>query len=144
MEQRSLFDKFLIFTTSVHSGTHEMTQDCKPDSITPIQYSILEIIAVSDPMTLSEISDCLRISLPNASREVRKLSERNLIVKKDDLHDKRKQYIQLSEDGAKLMKDTFQCIERKFQWRIEDMSQEELEKLEEAMNILQDRVFYNK
>ncbi|MFC4402226.1 MarR family winged helix-turn-helix transcriptional regulator [Gracilibacillus xinjiangensis] len=144
MEQKSLFENFISFSTNVHRITHELTHECKPDSLTPVQYSILEIITVSDPMTLSEISDCLRISLPNASREVRKLKEKNLIFKKNDLHDKRKQYIQLSKDGKKLMDAAFRSIEAKFQNLIRGMTQTEMEELGVAMNLVQDRLIDNK
>ncbi|WP_349654930.1 SMC-Scp complex subunit ScpB [Neobacillus sp. 114] len=89
----------MSFTTSVHRVTHELIQNAKSDSITQVQYNILEYITVNQPVTLSDISDCQHISMPNTSREVKKLSEKNLIEKISDTLDRRKQYIRLSKDG---------------------------------------------
>ncbi|SER33571.1 DNA-binding transcriptional regulator, MarR family [Gracilibacillus ureilyticus] len=141
MEQHSFFENFIAFTASVHRVTHELTIDCIPDNITPVQYSIMELIAVSDPLTLSQISDCLRISLPNASREVRKLNEKKLLKKTGDLNDRRKQYIQLSQQGEKIMSGIFECIKERLQKRLNGISEEELKQGERAMSVLMDNVF---
>lgn len=81
MENNLLFQKFVTFTTAVHQVTHDMTKDVRSESLTPVQYKILEYIAVSQPVTLSEISDCMHMSMPNTSRELRKLSENNCVRK---------------------------------------------------------------
>jgi DNA-binding MarR family transcriptional regulator len=50
---------------------------------------------VSPPLTLSEGSDCQHLSMPNASREVKKLTEKKLIKKMETAIDRRKQIISL-------------------------------------------------
>ncbi|MEI4769796.1 MarR family winged helix-turn-helix transcriptional regulator [Psychrobacillus sp. FJAT-51614] len=142
MDKNALFYKLVSFTTSVHRVTHELTKDAKSDSITPVQYSILEYIAVSQPVTPSEISDCQYMSMPNTSRELRKLSEKNLIEKIIDTEDRRKQYIRLSFNGEKMMKEAFDSIESRFQNRIQDTSKEDLEEIERAIDLLQEKLFY--
>lgn len=76
MDNNPLFRKFIAFTASVHQITNDITKDVNSDGLTPLQYKIIEYIAVSQPVTLSEISDCMNISMPNTSRELRKLSEK--------------------------------------------------------------------
>lgn len=142
MDKVALFHKFVTFTTAVHEVTHEITKDIKPDDITPVQYSILEYIAVSQPVTLSEISDCKHISMPNTSRELKKLTEKNLCEKFDVAEDRRKQLIRLSEAGQTMMDRAFQRIGGRFLERIKDVSAEELEDIERALNVLQSKVFY--
>ncbi|WHY87094.1 MarR family transcriptional regulator [Neobacillus novalis] len=142
MDKKALFFKCVSFTTSVHRVTHELTQNAKSDSITPVQYSILEYITVSQPVTLSDISDCQHISMPNTSREVKKLSEKNLIEKISDTEDRRKQYIRLSKDGEIMMNEAFACVESRFQNRIQNASKEDLEDIERALDILQTKLFY--
>ncbi|MGM1047850.1 DNA-binding transcriptional regulator, MarR family [Paenibacillus uliginis N3/975] len=142
MDKVALFHKFVTFTTAVHEVTHEITKDIKPDDITPVQYSILEYIAVSQPVTLSEISDCKHISMPNTSRELKKLTEKNLCEKFDVAEDRRKQLIRLSEAGQTMMDGAFQRIGGRFLERIKDVSAEELEDIERALNVLQSKVFY--
>ncbi len=142
MDKIILFNKCVSFITSVHRVTHELTKNSKSASITPIQYKILEYITVSQPVTLSEISDCQNISMPNTSRELKKLNEKNLIEKFSDTTDRRKQYIRLSEVGEVMMSETFKSLETLFLSRIQNASKEELEDIEHAIDILQTRLFY--
>ncbi|MCO0597006.1 MarR family transcriptional regulator [Peribacillus butanolivorans] len=142
MDKNALFDKWVSFTTSVHQVTHELTQNAKSDSITPVQYNILEYITVSQPVTPSEISDCQHISMPNTSRELKKLSEKDLIEKLSDTEDRRKQYIRLSKEGETMMNEAFAIVESRFQSRIRNASKEDIEDIERAMDILQTKLFY--
>ncbi|MFD1903320.1 MarR family winged helix-turn-helix transcriptional regulator [Paenibacillus rhizoplanae] len=76
MDNNHLFQKFIAFTAAVHQITNDISRDVNSDGLTPLQYKIVEYIAVSQPVTLSEISDCMNMSMPNTSRELRKLSEK--------------------------------------------------------------------
>ncbi|MFB5088857.1 MarR family winged helix-turn-helix transcriptional regulator [Psychrobacillus sp. PGGUH221] len=142
MNKNNLFHKFVAFTSSVHRVTHELTKNAKLDTITPVQYNILEYVYVSQPVTPSEISDCQYMSMPNTSRELKKLSEKNLINKFGDIEDRRKQYIRLSKEGETMMNSAFQLIESDFLKRIKDASKEDLEEIEKALDILHKKVFY--
>jgi DNA-binding MarR family transcriptional regulator len=142
VDKEALFHKFVTFTTAIHEATHELTKDIKPDDITPVQYSILEYIAVSQPVTLSQISDCKHISMPNTSRELKKLSEKNLCEKFDVAEDRRKQFIRLSEAGQAMMNEAFERISGRFLKRIKDASEEDLADINRALDVLQTKVFY--
>lgn len=142
MDKKELFYKLVSFTTSVHRVTNELTKDAKPNSISQVQYNILEFIAVSQPVTPSEINDCQNMSMSNTSRELSKLSEKNLIEKISDSKDRRKQYIRLSKDGEAAMKDAFATIESRFLDRIQNASKEDLEEIERAIDILQEKLFH--
>lgn len=142
MDKNALFNKCIALLTSVHRVTNELTQNAKSDSITPVQYKILEYITVSQPVSPSEISDCQNISLPNTSRELKKLSERNLIVKLNDTEDRRKQYICLSKDGEAMMKESFATVEIRFLNRIQNASKGDLKEIDHALDILQEKLFY--
>ncbi len=144
MDKNALFYKLVSFTTSVHRVTHELTKNAKSDSISQVQYNILEYIAVSQPVTPSEINDCQNMSMPNTSRELSKLSEKNLIEKVNDSKDRRKQYIRLSHEGEIIMKEAFATIEFRFLKRIQNASKEDLEDIEHAIDILQTKLFYPK
>ncbi|MEF3302065.1 MarR family winged helix-turn-helix transcriptional regulator [Paenibacillus sp. GYB003] len=141
MDRKALFQKFVAFTTAVHQTTHEMTKDVKSDAVTPMQYGILEYIAVSEPVTLSQISDCLHISMPNASRELKKLGDKRLCEKVTVAEDRRKQYIRLTEEGKALMNEAFARIEARFLHRLRHASEEELTQIDSAIDVLQAKVF---
>lgn len=141
MDINSLFNNFVLFTTSFHRVTHEFTKDAKSDLISQIQYKILEYIAVSQPVTPSDINDCMNMSMPNTSRELKKLSEKNLIEKIHDQEDRRKQYIRLSKEGQAMMNEAFAIIESRFLERIQHASKEDLDEIERAIHILQTKLF---
>lgn len=137
-----LFQKFVAFTTAVHQVKHELTKDIRMDAVTPQQYSILEYVTVSQPVTLSEISDCLHISMPNTSRELKKLGEKGLCAKMPDEHDRRKQVVRLTEQGSELMGGIFGQIRKRTGQRLGSLSAQELLEIERAMDLLQQKVFY--
>ena len=143
MDKHALFNNFVLFTTSVHRVSHELTKGATPDSVSQIQYKILEYIAVSQPVTPSEINDCMNMAMPNTSRELKKLSEKNLIEKIIDKDDRRKQSIRLSKDGQAMMNEAFAMIESRFLNRIQNASEEDLEEIERAINILQSKFLYD-
>lgn len=142
LDKKAFFHKIITFTTSVHSVTHEFTKKAKPEEVTPVQFSILEYIAVSQPVTPSQISDCQHMSLPNTSRELKKLIEKHLIEKWDNTEDRRKQLIRLSKDGERMMNEAFISIENDFFKRIQDHSKDDLEAIERALEILQTKLFF--
>ncbi len=142
MQDSALFQQFIQFVTSVHQATTDMTSDIQHDAITPVQYKIMEYLAVSPPQTPSSISACMNMSLPNTSRELRKLSEKGLCEKTSDPSDGRKQVIHLTAQGQQLMETIFSQIEIRFRERIQHLSQEELEQIGQALQLLQKRVFF--
>jgi len=144
LDKSSLFHQFVTFTANVHQVTHELTQNVTVANITPLQYKILEYIKVSQPVTPTEISECQHMSLPNTSREIRKLQDQNLIEKWNDTEDRRKQYIRLSIEGEKMMEAAFACIEERFLQLIQHATQEDIKDIQHALTILEQKVFQQK
>ncbi|WP_058306362.1 MarR family winged helix-turn-helix transcriptional regulator [Gracilibacillus massiliensis] len=141
MDKSKLFQQFVRFTTSVHQVTNDLTKEINIENITTVQYKILEFITVSQPVTLSEISECLHLSLPNSSRELKKLIQSQLCEKIVDPDDRRKFDIHLTEKGTELMDNVFHQLELKFQEQISNLTDSELKEIEEAMKILQTKFF---
>lgn len=141
MDKHALFQQFVAFTAAVHEISDHMTRDVRSEDITPLQYKILEYITINQPVTLSEISDCMHISMPNTSRELRKLSEKQLCDKVTDETDRRKQYIRLSKQGEMMMSEAFARVESRFAERIAHLSEEELQEIERALDLLHHRFF---
>jgi DNA-binding MarR family transcriptional regulator len=141
MDKTELFQKFVALTSSVHQLTYELTKDVRSEEVTPLQYKILEHLAVTGPVTISQLSECLHMSLPNTSRELRKLIEKQLCEKVPDLEDRRKQFIRLTMRGQAKMTGAFQRIESKFLQRIENVTDEGLVEIERALDLLQRKLF---
>ncbi|MNW41872.1 HTH-type transcriptional regulator MhqR [compost metagenome] len=142
MDRSAIFRKFVAFTTAVHQITNDMTKDVKSEAITTVQYKILEYIAVSQPCILSDISECMHMSMPNTSRELKKLTDKQLCEKIADTEDRRKQYIRLSAKGQTMMNEIFVQIEARFNERIQGFSEKELKEIEQALDVLQGKMFY--
>ncbi|WP_416150400.1 MarR family winged helix-turn-helix transcriptional regulator [Salipaludibacillus sp. HK11] len=143
MKNKTLFENFVAFTSAVHQVTNDMTKEVKSDTITPVQYKILEFITISSHVTLSGISNCLNISMPNASRELKKLYDAELCEKAPNSNDRRKQFIHLTSKGEQMMNESFKIIETRFNKRMENVTQEEKEEINQAIEILQKKIFYN-
>jgi DNA-binding MarR family transcriptional regulator len=141
--ENQLFQQVVAFLSAAHQVEMEMTKDVKSDDITPLQYRILEYLAVSPPATLSRISDCQHMSMPNTSRELKKLTEKGLCVKITDSADRRKQLITLSPEGRAQMDDAFTVIEARFRQRIKHLSAPETADVAAALALLQSKVFYD-
>ncbi|WP_037286556.1 MarR family winged helix-turn-helix transcriptional regulator [Saccharibacillus sacchari] len=141
MDHGTLFQKFVAFTADLHEVSHELTRGVKNEDVTPVQYKILEYMMVSQPVTPSEIADCVDLSLPNTSRELRKLTEKRLCEKATDDVDRRRQLFRLSTDGQAMMGRVFAQAQQGFEQRIAGLTEDELKELEEALELLQKKVF---
>lgn len=141
MTHDALFQKFVAFTAAVHEVSHELTRSVKNEDVTPVQYKILEYMMVSQPVTPSEIADCADLSLPNTSRELRKLMEKGLCEKATDDADRRRQLFRLSAQGQAMMGRIFGQAQQGFEERISGLTEQEVRELEDALELLQRKVF---
>lgn len=142
MDNNPLFQQIVAFTAAVHQVASDITKDVKSGALTPVQYKILEYIAVSQPVTLSEISDCMHMSMPNTSRELKKLTEKQLCSRVTDPADRRRQGITLSPAGEAMMGEAFQTIGARFEERLAHLSGAERKEIGQALELLQQKVFY--
>lgn len=137
----AFFQQITSFIAAVHNVHHDMKKSLPLHGLTAQQYEIMEYLAIEQPLTPSRISECKGISLPNTSRELRKLIEKGLCEKYDDPTDRRKQYIRLSAAGEKYMAEAFAHLQTEL-WRLlEGTDSEELDRMSAAMAILQATVF---
>ncbi|WP_107839583.1 MarR family winged helix-turn-helix transcriptional regulator [Metasolibacillus meyeri] len=144
MDKHGLFQQFVAFTATLHQVTQALTQNVKLDNITALQYKILEYVKICPAVTATEISDFLHISLPNMSRELRKLQEQRLIEKMNDPADRRKHVIRLTAEGEKMMTAAFAHIEEQFLQLIHDASSKDVEAISGALALLEQKVFHHK
>lgn len=140
-KEEELLHSLIAFTAAVHQVKHDLTKELRIEAVTPVQYGILELLAVEQPVTLSQLSDCLNMSMPNTSREIRKLGEKGLCEKMTAPDDQRKQHIRLSPEGQRLMDEVFGRLKASLRKRIGDVSDERLEEIQRAVRLLHQAVF---
>jgi len=140
MNKELLFKQAVTFFSAIHSKTFELTKDIQLEDLTKIQYSILELLMFEPRKTPSEINSCLHLSMPNTSRELRKLEQKGFIKKYNDAFDKRKVFIELSELGHSIMNDAFSQIKVKFFASLKDISEQDINDISHAIKILQKKL----
>jgi DNA-binding MarR family transcriptional regulator len=113
-----------------------MTDNTRTEDITYIQYKIMEYLYFNDRKNLSQVSKCIYLSMPNASREVKKLSEKKIIKKDYDKEDKRKHYLSLTEYGKSVMNNSFGKVVKNFEKKIGDLSIKEQDELIKNIEII--------
>ncbi len=141
MNKNQFFQSVMSFIENVHTTTHSLTKDARSNKVTPQQHSILEYVFFSNEVTTSQVADCLNISLPNASRELKKLFKLDLIVKESNAKDRRKTTISLSEPGQHLMLSTFERIQESFWKQAGVLSEDEMKSIVSSMDVLKKKVF---
>ncbi|MBU8609908.1 MarR family winged helix-turn-helix transcriptional regulator [Bacillus pumilus] len=144
MKHPHFFQEFVAFASTFSELKHDLMNKVKPANLTTLQYLILEQLAVSEPLTPSEIADCQHMSLPNVSRELKKLHEKQLIDKKEDPVDKRKHVITLSDQGRACMNEAFMYIEKMLIDRLSSSDIEQVDDIVQALRLLNRTIFKKK
>ncbi|MBD3860260.1 MarR family transcriptional regulator [Bacillus sp. 28A-2] len=141
MKHPHFFKEFVAFASTFSERKHDLMSKVKPPDLTPLQYLILEQLAVSEPLTPSEIADCQHMSLPNVSRELKKLQEKQFIDRREDQEDKRKHVIMLSEKGRECMDKAFQQIEAMLIDSLSPSNQNQMDDIVQALRLLNQTIF---
>ncbi|TBL74534.1 MarR family winged helix-turn-helix transcriptional regulator [Paenibacillus thalictri] len=141
METKEIvFRQLTAVIASAHQLHYEMLKDVPLDDLTPLQYEIMEFLWVKQPQTLSQISECKGISMPNTSREIKRLSELGFCQKLEDREDRRKQHIHLTELGEKRMSAVFDHMREHFYRRIRGIPEDKLGEVSAAMALLESTI----
>lgn len=137
-----LFQQLITLLSSMYKTRLDLTKGLVIDDLTPLQYNIMEFLAVQQPVSLSRLSECLHLSLPNASRELKKLYAKGWCHKETAPDDKRKQVIRLSERGQARMDEAFAIMRQRFLEQLAPLSSKEREEIGAAIKLLQETVFH--
>lgn len=140
MSTQSLFQSFTNFINTMYGFTEDIKKDLKPSTVTPLQNEILLCLYANHTKCVSGISDSLNLNLPNTSRELKKLTELDLIEKGDDPNDKRKSIIILSQKGKNLMNTSFSAVEEEFNEKFSSLPKEEIKELEDAIRLIEEKL----
>lgn len=133
-------EELLSFGILFSTLSGKLIASARPESLTPMQFEILQIVHSSGRSTLTELCGCTKLSMPNASREVRKLFEIELVEKEEDAKDKRIHWIVLSEDGKKLVDEAYGVLGGVFMERYGSYSEDDLHKMTECLAYLRGKL----
>lgn len=108
MLEHSFADSIFRFFYASESTLHKLMENTKPDNLTNIHYKIMEYLYFNDGTDISSLADCLYLSLPNTSREIKKLIASDYVYKSVDPQDKRRFFIHLSDSGKTIIHDVLE------------------------------------
>ncbi|MBD1372564.1 MarR family transcriptional regulator [Hazenella sp. IB182357] len=136
MDLQTIFNNYLKLVNAFNLFSGDITRGIEYD-MTPSQFNLLEYVKMNQPVMVTQVCQCLDMSLPNVSRELKKIQDKGFIEKKTSHEDRRKVYIHLSESGEKFMENYLTHVKSNFLQHIEGVPEEELIKINGAMEILQ-------
>lgn len=115
-------------------GEEQHTRMLAPFGVTPSQNEILKILAQQDGLATTQIGDLLICGSDNPSRVLDRLIQKELIKKKKDTIDSRKNNIYLTDKGRTILKETMK-IEAEFNKSIQEKLDNQI-KIDEFIAIL--------
>jgi DNA-binding MarR family transcriptional regulator len=135
-----LHDAFIAFSQVYGQLEYDTITAGRPDILTPVQYNLMIFLMFNEGKNLTEIAECLSLSLPNASREVRRLTQLELIEKRQSTEDKRTYTIFVSRKGRNLMNDAMGLVLEKLDARLAHCSKTDKKEITSALFYLAEKL----
>jgi DNA-binding MarR family transcriptional regulator len=105
----SLWVRFLRFNLLSHK---KLEADLEKQGLTPPQFYVLATIGYAGGLPFGEIGAKMMVTVSNLTGIVDRLEEKQLVLRKRDLHDRRVVHVVLTDKGAKLYKSTIPLFEK--------------------------------
>ncbi|MDT3425371.1 DNA-binding MarR family transcriptional regulator [Paenibacillus forsythiae] len=131
------------FGTEFSKMTRWLLTEIKPEEITLTQFEILHFLYTEDSATFGQIGACAGMSLPNTSREVKKLIGKKLVAKRANLKDKRVYFVELTPPGQELMAASSAKLERLISGRYSHLNPAEISEVMQALDLLSEKLLGN-
>ncbi len=104
--------------------------------ITEQQWRVLRVLDENGPMDPTRIADQACLLLPSLTRILQKLEEKSLIQRRKDRDDKRRQVVQITASGNKVIKDNLSTSIALVEQLQEKLGQDRYELLLDLLNEL--------
>ncbi|WP_188207890.1 MarR family winged helix-turn-helix transcriptional regulator [Alkalibacillus aidingensis] len=102
----------------------------------PTHFHILYIIECHHSLSMGDIAEKLAVKKSNLTPLIQKLSKKKLITQMKSEQDRRKTYIELSEEGKTFLEDQKQFLQLRVKERLSELNTEEQLKLQESLSTL--------
>ena len=97
---------------------------------------ILQMIQKEEGVTVSFVSEALRISHNTASEHIKKLVKNGWIIKNRSEQDQRKVYLELTSEGIAVLKENTELDELKLQKALNKLKEDEKTQVIQAFRLL--------
>jgi len=141
MNKDLIFTRTAAFISDLHDLESSLTNSTDKGALTPLQHNILQILYFSNPKTLSALSECMNMNMPNTSREVKKLVLLELIIKSPSPDDKRIVELTLTEAGQQIIEYGLNKMKIEFFKNSGNWTEERTKKYLESLTVLEQELF---
>ncbi len=136
-EQAKWLDEMLQFGVEFSQWSGALQQSVQPRELTPLQWEMLQVVAAAGETSLSQICDCTKQSLPNGSRELKKLVLGGWVQKHQSPWDRRESVLSLSPSGGALVHQAYGQLKETLRQHLADRSSQEWQELAQALWVVQ-------
>jgi len=112
----------------------------RPAGLSIGQFRLLHMVHKDPERSLSDFADDLGVSVPAASKMVDGLVERGLVTRDADAADRRRIVLNLTADGAAVMKEAKKGLEARMATMLSGLSASESAALAKALDLLRSRL----
>lgn len=144
MDKDIIFKRTAAFISNLHDLESSLSTGADKGNLTPLQHSILQILYFTNPKTLSALSECMNMNMPNTSREVKKLTELNLISKSQSENDKRITNLSLTAEGSAIIETGLNHMRDEFFRNTGSWSERRIKRFLESLDVLEQDLFSRK
>ncbi|MBA4535954.1 MarR family transcriptional regulator [Bacillus aquiflavi] len=106
------------------------------DKISHQVIRILQLVEKQDQIGINEVASYINVSHNTASEHVRRIIEKNYLIKRRDPHDERKVILHLTHLGKEVLHRNTSLDEEKLKQILQKLSDDEKDLLEKAFRIL--------
>jgi len=142
IEKTNLFIELVEMVVSLHALEDRLNERTAHLPITPLHYKILQLLYFDGDKSLTALSECLGLSLPNASREIKKLEAQLMVNKKSKAGDLRSLRIELSPRGIEVMTQSLSMMEDDFYATTGPWDQQRTEEFRNALRVLKKNITF--
>lgn len=104
--------------------------------LAPQHFSALGALLVNGPSTLAQVAECEQVTSPSMLKTIRALEERGYVDKRDHETDGRKQLIEITESGHRMLDATRAARNERLRERLERLSPDERDTVARAVPLL--------
>ena len=124
-----------LHSAAIHLLRLVRVQDLKT-GIGPARLSALSVLVFVGPKSLKELAEIEQVQPPTMSRIVEGLAEKKFIRRATSTRDRRQIRLEATEKGKRALRQARERRVSELGARLTDLSQNELERLEEALKVI--------
>jgi len=143
MTKDDVFRRTAAFISSIHTLEASLEHLITDEEFSSLQLNLMRILYFSSPRSLSSLSACVNMNLPNTSREIRRLTEAGVVCKSVSSRDKRITELSLTESGKKKVEEGLEVMKNCLFSSSGEWTEDRMMKYLESLSVIESELFSN-